>query len=292
MPLAPVVAKSLGSSLWRSRPGRFLASCRQGHPCTGGDRRGVSFRLIAREQDDQRPIAEVQGFAPPQAERCVVSSRRVQHAFPDLPVPCLGQCERDRLMMGVEQDQGRLVHDRLAPLVHVADEVAGQPHAQALDVTAIPILVGHLLAGGIEERKILDVGAAEGPALEELPPLEDRMLAPDPTNLPGEIEEFSAAGRSGPSSARSARCPGNRRCCCPAGCARSRRRPGSWRRPGRASAWPGNCASAAREVRERPGCRSVPRLRSSSYRCCSSRRGSPRRWPRYACRCRRRGRGA
>src|SRR5271165_6773795 len=92
-------------------------------------------------------------------------------------------------MMGVEQDQGRLVNDRLAPLVHVADEVAGQPHAQALDVSLVPVLVGHLLAARAEERKILDVGAAEGPALEELPPLEDRMLAPDPRNLPGEIEE-------------------------------------------------------------------------------------------------------
>ena len=50
--------------------------------------------------------------------------------------------------------------------------------------------------------------------------------------------------RAGASRTRTARCPGNRRCCCRAACAAPRRRPGSWGRPGSASgrprsSWPG-----------------------------------------------------
>ena len=57
-----------------------------------------------------------------------------------------GQRERDRLPVGVEQHQQRLAHDRLAALVLVADQVAGQPHAQAPDEAGVPVLVRHLLA--------------------------------------------------------------------------------------------------------------------------------------------------
>src|SRR5271157_839922 len=49
--LGPVVAKSLGLILWRSRPGRFSSevSC-AGHPYTGGDQRGVSIvRVLSLE---------------------------------------------------------------------------------------------------------------------------------------------------------------------------------------------------------------------------------------------------
>ena len=75
--------------------------------------------------------------------------------------PGPGQRERDRLVVGVEQQQQRVADDRFAALVHVADQVAGQAHAQALDEAGVPGVVGHLLAGRVEPGNVLDVGAAD-----------------------------------------------------------------------------------------------------------------------------------
>ena len=102
-------------------------------------------------------------------------------------------------MVGVEQQQQRVADDRLAALVHVADQVAGQAHPQAPDEAGVPGLVGHLLAGGLEPGNVLDVGAADAAAQEELAALEDRLLAPDARHLAHEVQEALAARRSAPS---------------------------------------------------------------------------------------------
>ena len=174
---------------------------------------------------------------------------RVQDAVPDVPLAGGGQREGDRLPVAVEQDQQRLADDRLAALVLVADQVAGQPHAQALDEPGVPVLVRHLLARRAEERDVLDVRAADGAAQEELPPLEDRLAPPDRRSASGRSRGTASAGRPAPSRARSARCPGSRRCCCRSACGPARRRRASSARPARASAWPSGSASAARGAR-------------------------------------------
>ncbi len=63
-------------------------------------------------------------------------------------------------------------------------------------------------------------------------------------------------------------------------------------RPGTGTAWPGGCAAGGPAGRGPRGRRSGPRRRSSTTGCGSRRRGCPRRWPRCASRCRRRGRAA
>ena len=96
-----------------------------------------------------------------------------------------------------------------------------------------------------------------------------------------------------PSRPTRSRCPGCRRCCCPAGCARARRpcRPSASRATSPAGTT--RCAAAGGAGRaRRPGPRPRPPTRSSTSGCRRRRPSPPSRWPRCACRRRRRGRAA
>ncbi len=53
-----------------------------------------------------------------------------------------------------------------------------------------PLLVGHLVAGQVEEADVLRCPTRGGTALEELPPLQDRLLLPDAGALADEVQEL------------------------------------------------------------------------------------------------------
>ena len=196
----------------------------------------------------------------------------------------LRQGERDRLPVAVEQDQQRLADDRLAALVLVVDQVAGQPDSQALDEAGVPVLVRHLLARRVEERDVLDVRAADRPAQEELPALEDRLAPPDEDQLAGEFQELLLPVVQVPVE------PGQLVVLAVgvvvALLAVAQLVAAEHHRHATESI---SVAMRLRFCRSRSsmmrGRRSGPRRRSSSYCCRWRRRGSPRRWPRCACRC-------
>ena len=135
------------------------------------------------------------------------------------------QGERDRLVVGVEQDSS------VSPTIGSPRSSTSPIRSPAsrtprhLTKPGVPGLVGHLLARRVEPGDVLDVRAADRPALEELPPLEDRLAPARCTiSLRTNSRNCLLLGRRAPSRARSARCPGSRRCCCPSACGPARRR--------------------------------------------------------------------
>ena len=63
------------------------------------------------------------------------------------------QGKGNRFVVGVQQQKERIADDGLAALVDVADQVAGQAHAQAFDEAGVPGFVGHVLARWARTRK-------------------------------------------------------------------------------------------------------------------------------------------
>src|SRR5439155_891295 len=55
--------------------------------------------------------------------------------------------ERNRIVMGVEQDEQSFADDRLPAIIGVADQIAGESHPEAANKARVPSLVGHLLSG-------------------------------------------------------------------------------------------------------------------------------------------------
>ena len=80
--------------------------------------------------------------------------------------------------------------------VHIPDEIPGQAHPEAAGIFGIPRLFGHVLAGGVEPRDVLDPLAMNRTAQEELAALKDRLSAPDPQHGAHKVAEGSAAHRS------------------------------------------------------------------------------------------------
>src|SRR5262245_10146808 len=72
-------------------------------------------------------------------------------------------------VVGIQQDQQRLVGDRLASLVHVVHRLAAQPESEASEGGCPPLGRGHLPAVRTEPDEVLHCRVAEGPPLEELP---------------------------------------------------------------------------------------------------------------------------
>jgi hypothetical protein len=79
--------------------------------------------------------------------------------------------------------------DRFSMLIHLDHLVAREADCEAADVMHVPGLVRHLLSGGLKPRDVLHAGAANRPALEELPPLKNGLCLPDPDGALHEIEE-------------------------------------------------------------------------------------------------------
>ena len=109
--------------------------------------------LVARSATER----SLSGYCGPSRNRADLGLRvgRIEEPVPDVALAGLRQRESNRLPVAVEQHQQRLADDRLAALVLVVDQVAGQADAQALDEPGVPVLVRHLLARGAEEEMSL-----------------------------------------------------------------------------------------------------------------------------------------
>src|SRR5262249_35920046 len=82
---------------------------------------------------------------------------------------------------------GGALHQRGAPAPSPpAERVAGRPSAQPLEEAGVPAPVGHVRAGRLDPRDAGEAGAADGPAVEDPPPLEDRLLLAHPRHPPHE----------------------------------------------------------------------------------------------------------
>ena len=84
------------------------------------------------------------------------------------------------VVAGVEQHQQRVVDDRLAALVDLVHRVAVQPHAEARARRARSTSSSVISTpDGSNHARSFTSGAADRPALEELPAPQHRMLLAD-----------------------------------------------------------------------------------------------------------------
>src|SRR3546814_16074148 len=104
--------------------------------------------------------------------------------------PLHGQRPVDLLVVGVEEQQERVVDDALAPGVGIGDRVAVEEQADGQRVTGGPVLVGHLLAVGLAPADV--AGAPDRSAVEVAPAPEGGVLAPQ--HAPGGGEHAHVLG--------------------------------------------------------------------------------------------------
>ena len=76
--------------------------------------------------------------------------------------------------------------------------VTRQTQPETLHETRLPGVVAHLLPRRIKEGDVLDVGAADRAAREELAALQHRLFMPDAGTFPHERQKFLLASRSSP----------------------------------------------------------------------------------------------
>ena len=162
-------ARTVASAFRDERDGRRAPTCRtytpvrrsgvsrvesspdslcQGFPtCAGVTACPVSAAVRAC-QDRQRPVPAAGTARPrPWAVPRLARARPCRGCVPSRCSACVaGSVNGIGSWWALSSKQQRVADDRLAALVHVADQVAGQAHAQALDEAGVPGLVGHLLA--------------------------------------------------------------------------------------------------------------------------------------------------
>src|SRR5205807_1066916 len=97
--------------------------------------------------------------------------------------------EWDRLVMRVDQKQKSIVAHRLALRVHEISGVAAHQHPKATRKRRVPFLFAHFVAAGIEPHHVLDFATANAPTLKKFRATKNRMLAPQPNQFPGELEQ-------------------------------------------------------------------------------------------------------
>src|SRR3954466_14854816 len=88
------------------------------------------------------------------------------------------QLERDRLVPRVEQDQERVVAERLAVRSRRGQLLAVQEDTERVRVAARPVALAHLAPVGPEPPDVRQPGPRLGPA-EEVTAVKDRMLPPE-----------------------------------------------------------------------------------------------------------------
>ena len=133
----------------------------------GGRRRG---HQTTRRSTRIERASTVTG-SPARAERPVRDERcgRVGDDLPPLAVDLLRHGERHVLVVGVEQQQERVVDDRLTAGRRLGDGVAVEEHRQRLGVAVAPVVTGHVLPRRGEPGDVADLAlrAERGVALEE-----------------------------------------------------------------------------------------------------------------------------
>ena len=102
-----------------------------------------------------------------------------------------GQREAHRPVVGVEHDEERVIHDPPSRDVGLLDAVAGQAQAEAAGDRVGPVVLRHLPAVAPEPREVLDLGALELAAEEELAPAEDGVLAAQLGHEPRERQQVT-----------------------------------------------------------------------------------------------------
>ena len=168
------------------------------------------------------------------------------------PKLAVREAERDVLGVRVDQQQERVVAYPLTARVGLGDRVAVEEDRRATwRSRCASRRRSSPRRTGSARRCRACRRAPASTALEEPPAPEDRVVAAQPGQRPDELQPDQVRPR--PSAPRRARCPGSRRCCCPAGCGRARRRATASARPGTGTAWRGSCASAWRAARSDPG---------------------------------------
>src|SRR2546421_138059 len=184
-------------------------------PPSARRRRGVASRRVVRvaalglitvvipaqAEHHHRARLHVVNVAATQRLRLALAGRlaRVEHGLPADVIAVRGQREAHRPVVGVEHDEERVIHDPPSRDVGLLDAVAGQAQAEAAGDRVGPVVLRHLPAVAPEPREVLDLGALELAAEEELAPTEDGMLAAGvPGGLGGgAVVILSALGRFG-----------------------------------------------------------------------------------------------
>ena len=149
---------------------------------------------VTREHDD-RPSAERIAVAGANMRVATCRDRACRQSAATVLAVERRQRERDSSLWALSSSSSVSPTIGSPRSFDFVDHVAGQPHAEAADEAGVPGLVGHLAAVGVEPGDVLDVGAADAAALEELAPAEHRLLAARSDEPAGELEELAAARR-------------------------------------------------------------------------------------------------
>src|SRR4051812_23713263 len=126
-----------------------------------------------RQYDERARADDVMRFRLPLALGIRVAG--VEHDLPGLAVRVPGQRDRGLVGRGVEEDQERVVGDRLAARAGLGDALAVEEDRERLYARRRPIVLAHRRAVGREPRDVRQA-VALGLAREEAPPAEHGML--------------------------------------------------------------------------------------------------------------------
>ncbi len=142
------------------------------------NRKRTRFKIVLfspSEEDDRLSV------------RVVESS--VKHRLPPHTALVRGQREWPRLVVRIEQHEEGLVQEWSPSRVFLVNGVAGQPDAQAADISLGPVVIGHLFAVGAQPVEILDLRTTDAAALKEPASPEHRMFLSERDEAPREGEE-------------------------------------------------------------------------------------------------------
>src|SRR5258706_15818362 len=101
---------------------------------------------------------------------------RVDHRLPSLAPRAGRELERHRLVVGVEEQEETVVADVLAARAG-RDSVTAEEDGDAAGEGALPVVVRHLFAVGLEPADVAHFGATKRATVEPAAPLEGWMRA-------------------------------------------------------------------------------------------------------------------
>src|SRR5689334_22365135 len=101
----------------------------------------------------------------------------VDQELPPEARPMRRQDERQRLVMRVEDNQDRVADESVAAIVELFDGVAREAQPEAARLGIVPVVLGHLLTVEPKPGQVLDLRAADLPALKKMAPAQHRLSA-------------------------------------------------------------------------------------------------------------------
>src|SRR5882724_1443882 len=118
-----------------------------------------------------------------------VRIHRVENQFP-LEILLAGKHKRYRFIMGINQQQKRVVANWFAFKINNIDRVATEQHSDTANERRRPFFVAHLAPAGIEPHHIPNLRAAYPAALKEFWTAKYRMRLAKPDQLSREIQKL------------------------------------------------------------------------------------------------------